>query len=107
LVPVELPDVGFEVERVFVVTAPAGGSHRGDHRVACREVIVLVGGEVEVEIAVDRAGPFTRHALHQPGQYVAAGPGDWLRYTMRDDRSVLLVLADAPYDAAAEAAQGA
>jgi hypothetical protein len=98
LVPVELPEVDIDVQRVFVVSAPEGGARRGNHEVTCHEVIVLVSGGATVETAAGPAGPFERSELTVAGQYVVAGPDHWLRYSLHDERSAILVLADAPYD---------
>jgi len=88
LVPVELDTVGFDVRRVFAVAGPPGGATRGEHALTCRELIVLVSGAARFEV---RAGPTV------PGDSLAVGPAGWLRYHLRDDRSVVLVLADAAY----------
>ena len=105
LVPVELDDVGFEVRRVFAVVGTGSTTERGDHALTCREVVVLVAGRATVEVGDGPAGPFSRHDLAEPGQSVVAGPLGWLRYTLHGDRSVILVLADAPYASERERAR--
>ena len=98
LVPIELDGVGFGVRRVFAVAGSRTTTHRGDHALTCRELVVLVAGRVTVEVGEAEDGPFSRHELTEPGRSVAAGPAGWLRYTLHGDRSVVLVLADAPYE---------
>jgi len=95
LVPVELSDVGFDVRRVFTVTGPPQGSTRGDHLAGCRELIVLVTGEVE--IVTRTAGIEHSVVLTRPGASIQVDPHTYLRYVMRDDRTTILVLADEPY----------
>ena len=98
LVPIDLAGAPIDVRRVFVVAAPpAGGVRRGDHRLHCREVIVLVSGSATVETSAEAEGLVERRELKQPGDYVVVGPEGWLRYSLHDARSVVLVLADAPY----------
>ena len=99
LVPVELSDAPIEVARVFVVAAPDGGARRGEHVLQCREVIVLVSGQATVETSSVPGSPVDQRVLREPGEYVEVGPPGWLRYTLRDERSVVLVLADQPYAA--------
>jgi hypothetical protein len=98
LVPVELTDMDFEVRRVFVVTGLPGGSRRGDHRLTCRELIVLAGGSAVIEVGPDRDGPFEPSLLTRPGDAIEVGPEGWLCYSLADATSMLLVLADRPYE---------
>jgi hypothetical protein len=97
LVPIELDAVGFDVRRVFAVAGAGSTTHRGNHALTCRELVVLVAGRVTVEVSDGENGPFARHELNEPGRSVAAGPHGWLRYTLHGERSVVLVLADGPY----------
>lgn len=98
LLPLELDDVGFVVRRVFTVVGPPGGSHRGDHALTCRELIVLVAGAAEIEVAESGGEVGRTWVLDRPGAALDVAPPGWLNYTLRDDRSVILVLADAPYE---------
>ena len=98
LVPVELTDVDLDVRRVFTVVGRAGGVRRGDHRLTCRELIVLAGGRAEVETGPGPEGPFERRVLAEPGEYLDVPRGTWLRYLLEDAASVLLVLAEEPFD---------
>jgi mannose-6-phosphate isomerase-like protein (cupin superfamily) len=102
LIPVELDDVDFDVRRVFTVVGRAGGASRGDHRLSCREVMILVSGEARVEVGPGPEGPFDERVLTMPGQSVDVAPGQWLRYTLRGSRSVVLVLAAATYETRGE-----
>ena len=98
LVPVELTGVDFEVRRVFVVTGLPGGSCRGDHQLTCRELIVLAGGSALIEVGPGRDGPFEASRLARAGDAIEVGPEGWLRYSLADATSMLLVLADRPYE---------
>ena len=97
LVPVELDTVGFDVRRVFAVAGPPGGATRGEHALTCRELIVLVSGAARFEVGAGPDEVLGTHELTVPGDSLAVGPAGWLRYHLRDDRSVVLVLADAAY----------
>jgi hypothetical protein len=98
LVAVELGDVDFDVRRIFTVVGPAGGSSRGGHALHCRELIILVSGEATVEIGPGHDGPFDQRVLAHPGDSLDVAAGTWLRYTMRDEGSVIVVLAAAAYE---------
>ncbi|WP_205472899.1 WxcM-like domain-containing protein [Nocardioides sp. SYSU D00038] len=91
LLALELPDVGFDVVRVFVATGPAEPVWRGDHGVPCRELLVLLRGTVEV-----RVGDDVLH-LTERGQAVHLEPGERVVYRLGDDHASVLVLAAAPY----------
>jgi hypothetical protein len=95
LVPIELDEVDFQVRRVFTVTGVAGGSTRGDHVTDCRELIVLVSGEIEV--TTGSADSWRRVTLDRPGASIELEAGLFVRYRLRDDRSVILVLTDESY----------
>ena len=95
LLPIELDEVGFDVRRVFTVTGSSPGSTRGEHLTDCRELVVLVQGEVEVttrSLGVDR-----RVTLDRPGATLEVVPETFIRYRLRDDSSTILVLADQPF----------
>jgi hypothetical protein len=95
LLPIELDDVGFEVRRVFTVTGVPGGSTRGDHLSDCRELILLVSGEAEV--TTGSAGASRTVTLDHAGASLDLAAGVYVRYRLRDERSVILVLADEPF----------
>lgn len=95
LLPIELDDVGFDVRRVFIVTGTSPATTRGEHLTDCRELIVLVQGEVEVTtraLGVDR-----RIVLDRPGAVLEVAPETFIRYGLRDETSTILVLADQPF----------
>jgi hypothetical protein len=100
LVPIELAalaEAGFDTRRVFTVVGPPGGAWRGDHALTCRELIVLAAGSATVEVAPGPDAPGETTVLDVPGRALEVGPRGWLRYHLPDDRSVVLVLADAAY----------
>jgi len=95
LVPIELDHVGFDVRRVFAVAGPVAGSTRGEHVATCRELIVLVSGAVEVILGI---GATERSLLlTDPGSTAEVHPGDYIRYRLRNGRSMIVVLADESY----------
>ena len=99
LLPVELADVGFPVARVFVVSGALGGSRRGGHEVPCHELVVLVAGRAEVQVRAEPDAPPESVILDRPGAAMELCPGETMSYCLADERSSVLVLADAPYDA--------
>jgi dTDP-4-dehydrorhamnose 3,5-epimerase-like enzyme len=97
LVPVHLGDLPFEPARVFVVTDVPAGTTRGrhSHRVQ-RQVLTCVSGRIAVELR--RPGAGVDHVRLGPGQGVLVEPGTWAAETYEAQGSVLLVMADGPYD---------
>ena len=93
LVPIELADVPFVTQRVFVVTAPAEGATRGGHEVTCREQVVLVSGRAELRVGKRVV------VLDRPGAAMVIEPGETLSYDLGPGGSSVVVLADAPWRA--------
>jgi hypothetical protein len=95
LLPVELDHVPFPVRRVFVVQAPEGGAHRGDHEADCQELIVLVAGIAVVHVSRPSEASTPFH-LGEPGSSAAVEAGSHVRYQL-DEGATILVLASEPY----------
>jgi hypothetical protein len=94
LIAVEGADVGFPVQRVFVVRGADPSLPRGGHAPGCRELLVLVAGRVTGSVrSADREVAFE---LTAAGQSVRIDPTDLLDYVLDAD-SVLLVVCDSPY----------
>ena len=81
----EFADVGFVVRRVFTVVGPPGGARRGDHALTCRELIVLVAGAAEIQVAEAGGEVGRTFVLDRPGAALDVAPPGWLSYTLRDD----------------------
>jgi hypothetical protein len=94
LIAVEGADVGFPVQRVFVVRGADPSLPRGGHAPGCRELLVLVSGRVTG--SVRSAGVDVVFDLTAAGQSVRVDPTDLVDYVLDAD-SVLLVLCDRPY----------
>jgi hypothetical protein len=101
LIPVELGDLGFPIERVFVVTGSTGVV-RGDHLVPCRQVLLLVSGTVTVTVGPDSDSHV--ETLNAPGDAVELTTGEYVRYRLADAASTLVVFAEKPYRRAPETA---
>lgn len=97
LVAVELPGTGVDVRRIFVVTGAPGGAERGGHEVPCTQRVVLLTGSAVFWVRSPGA-PERETRLARAGEQLTLRTGDWVRYLLPDDRSQILVLADAPYD---------
>ncbi len=99
LLPVSLASVPFPVRRVFVVTESAGRPVRGNHIVPCRQLLILVSGSVSVTVGdPDSTGMVGR--LETAGESILLEPGSFVRYTLLNERSTLLVLAEDEFAAA-------
>jgi hypothetical protein len=94
LIAVEGADVGFPVQRVFVVRGADPSLPRGGHAPGCRELLVLVSGRATGSVrSADTKVVFD---LTAAGQSVRVDPTDRVDYVLDPD-SVLLVLCDRPY----------
>ncbi|MGY2876921.1 hypothetical protein ACVW00_004111 [Marmoricola sp. URHA0025 HA25] len=98
LLAVELADLGFPVRRVFVVTGVEGGVDRGDHTVPCAEAVVLLSGSACFRTTLKATGEEVEARLERRGQRLHLSPGDHVRYRLADEHSVILVLAEEPYE---------
>ena len=96
LIAVEGADVGFPIQRVFVVRGTDPSLPRGGHTPRCRELLVLVSGRVTG--SVRNAGGEVAFDLTAAGQSVRVDPTDFVDYAL-DAASVLLVVSDQPYEA--------
>lgn len=94
LIAVEGADVGFSVQRVFVVRGADPSLPRGGHAPGCRELLVLVSGRVTG--SVHSVGVVVPFDLTAAGESVRVDPTDLVDYVLDAD-SVLLVLCDRPY----------
>ena len=96
LIAVEGADVGFPIQRVFVVRGTEPSLRRGGHAPQCRELLVLVSGRVTGSIR--STGGEVAFDLTAAGQSVRVEPTDFVDYAL-DAASVLLVVCDQPYGA--------
>ena len=99
LIPFHLNEMPFDVERVFVISDVPAGTTRGrhSHRVQ-RQLLTCVTGRVLVELR--RSGAAAERVPLGSGQGMVVEPGVWTSETYETDDTVLLVMADGPYDPA-------
>lgn len=91
LVAVELPQLSFEVRRVFVVAGPPTGSERGDHLIPCEQLMVLISGSVVVTLGVDVDHLEAPVLLDVPGASVRLPAGNYVRYRLAEHAFVMVV----------------
>lgn len=90
--------VAFHLERIFFVIGAPAGSFRGDHaHRRCTQILVCLRGVVEV--LADDGDERDRYVLDNPRVALAVPPLTWTHQAFGED-SLLLVLADEPYDEA-------
>jgi hypothetical protein len=97
LIATELADVPFDVARVFVVTGPVGGAERGNHTVNGAQLIVLLGGSIEVFTGTDAEHLGTPVILREPGARILLSDGVYIRYRLPGDEASILVLCERPF----------
>jgi hypothetical protein len=96
LTPVTFAEHGFDAVRAFVVTAPDGAVRGGHgHRVG-RQLLLRVGGRIEVELR--HGGQSARLTLDASAPALLVEPGVWSRQTYRGADAALVVFSDTVYD---------
>lgn len=88
--------VPFRIQRMFVLTAPAGAK-RGHHaHRLCSQFMICVNGAVNV-VCEDGSEQRT-FTLDRRNLALLVPPGIWNTVNFRDDASVVAVLCDRPYE---------
>jgi dTDP-4-dehydrorhamnose 3,5-epimerase-like enzyme len=89
--------VPFLIRRVFCVTAPAGAVRgRHAHR-QCAQLLVAVSGRIGLSCTDGQQS--RSFALAEMGMGVLIPPSIWAEQLYEDEKSVLMVVCDRPYDA--------
>jgi hypothetical protein len=101
LLPVSLASAPFPVKRVFVVTDSVGQPVRGNHLVPCRQLLILVSGSVSVSVGEDDSSVVVSR-LDTVGETLFLEPGTFVRYTLSNEHSTVLVLAEDEFTATDE-----
>ena len=96
LTPITFGDIGFSVERAFVVSAPRGAVRGGHAHRRARQLLFRASGSIDVEVS--HAGLLARIALDEHRPALLLEPGVWAQQTYLDDDSTLIVFADRPYE---------
>lgn len=99
LLVAEDADIGFTVRRAFAITAAPAGVDRGDHLVPCRQLMVLVSGRATVRTGSSADDLDAVDELIEPGDAVDLPAGVWVQYRLSGPDAVVLVFAEAPYQA--------
>lgn len=98
LTPLTFGDIGFSVERAFVVNAPRGAVRGGHAHRRVRQLLFRASGSIDVEVS--HAGLQARIALDEDRPALLLEPGVWAQQTYLEDDSTLIVFADGPYESA-------
>lgn len=96
LLPIEFQDLPFPVERVFFISDSPEGLERGGHFAGCRELCILVSGQASFTLGYPEAEGI-KVKLQNPGDAVLIDSGDYVRYSLQDQDSKILVIAEKPY----------
>ena len=96
LTPLSFDDLGFSVERAFVVNAPLGAVRGGHAHRRVRQLLFRASGSIDVELS--HAGLQARTTLDEDRPALLLEPGVWAQQTYLDEGSTLIVFADGPYD---------
>ena len=89
-------DVGFDVARTFVVTAPRGAVRGGHAHRRVRQVLFRASGTIDVDVS--HRGERASITLDEGHPAILIERGVWAQQTYRDDHSTLIVFADGPYE---------
>jgi dTDP-4-dehydrorhamnose 3,5-epimerase-like enzyme len=96
LTPVTFDDIGFDVARTFVVSAPRGAVRGGHAHRRVRQVLFRASGTIDLDIG--HRGERAHITLDEAQPAVLIEPGVWAQQTYLDDESTLIVFADGPYE---------
>jgi dTDP-4-dehydrorhamnose 3,5-epimerase-like enzyme len=95
--PLEFAELPFIPKRLFVVQDVPPGTSRGGHaHVSCRQLLVVLAGEVMVELR--RGQKQANFLLSANGRAMLIEPEVWSRQTYVGEDAILLVLASEAYD---------
>ncbi len=83
LTPLSFGDIGFSVERAFVVNAPRGAVRGGHAHRRVRQLLFRASGSIDVEVS--HAGLQARITLDEDRPALLLEPGVWARQTYLDD----------------------
>jgi dTDP-4-dehydrorhamnose 3,5-epimerase-like enzyme len=96
LIPIEFGDYDFTAVRAFLVAARPGSVRGGHAHANCRQILMLVSGEIEVET---RYGDTTERLTLNPAQRaVLIEPPVWSQQTYHGEQPAMIVFCDKPYD---------
>jgi dTDP-4-dehydrorhamnose 3,5-epimerase-like enzyme len=96
LTPITFDDVGFNVARTFVVSAPRGAVRGGHAHRRVRQVLFRASGTID--LGINHRGERAHVTLDEAQPAVLIEPGVWAQQTYIDDDSTLIVFADGPYE---------
>jgi WxcM-like, C-terminal len=96
LLPLEWPDLPFSPIRAFVVTAPDGAVRGGHAHHSGEQLLIRIGGAIEVEARYD--DKMEQVYLDAHSNAVLIGARVWARQTYHGRDATLLVLANVPYE---------
>lgn len=96
LTPLTFAELGMQVARAFVVTAPDGAVRGGHGHLRTRQLIVRVSGRVRIEVR--RAGRVAEAHLDERRTAVLIEPGVWSRQTYLGEGASVVVFCDTEYD---------
>jgi dTDP-4-dehydrorhamnose 3,5-epimerase-like enzyme len=96
LIPIEFGDYDFTAVRAFLVTATPGSVRGGHAHANCRQILMLVSGEIEIEARY--GGTTERLTLNPAHRAVLIEPPVWSQQTYRGEQAAMIVFCDTPYD---------
>ena len=96
LIPIEFGSYDFTAVRAFLVTAKPGSVRGGHAHANCRQILMLISGEIEIQA---RYGDTTeRLTLNPTHRAVLIEPPVWSQQTYRGEQPAMIVFCDKQYD---------
>lgn len=96
LCPIDFADHGFVPLRAFVVSAPAGAVRGGHGHRRGRQILLLVSGEIDVEVAGETGLEVIR--LDRERRALIIEPPVSARQIYRGEQPAMVVFCDTAYD---------
>jgi hypothetical protein len=98
LIAVDFSILPWTPQRVFTVIASEDSQHRGNHLAGCNQFATLICGKVSFYVTEEGKSE-AAITLKNLGESIFITRTSFVRYTLHEKSSAILVLADRPYEA--------
>jgi hypothetical protein len=98
LIAIDFSILPWTPQRVFTVVASEDSQNRGNHLAGCNEFVTLICGNVSFYVTEEGKSEAVI-MLKNPGESIFITSASFVRYTLHEKNSTILVLADRPYEA--------
>jgi hypothetical protein len=97
LIAVDFSILPWTPQRVFTVIASEDSQHRGNHLAGCNQFVTLICGNVSFYVTEEGKSEAVI-TLKNRGESIFITSTSYVKYTLHEKNSTILVLADRPYE---------